>query len=81
MKQVFEKQHPNIKVEFVSAGDNNATEHVKKVDLAVASDEDMDVIMFSSPSHYVQQVAAGMLEPLDGFLNKEDTNLTMNLRC
>ncbi|WP_419872583.1 ABC transporter substrate-binding protein [Candidatus Pristimantibacillus sp. PTI5] len=71
VKQAFEKQYPNIKVEFVSAGDNNAAEQVKKVDLAAASGENMDVIMFSQPSFYVQRVELGMIEPLDDYLNKE----------
>ncbi|OMF22240.1 hypothetical protein BK133_26750 [Paenibacillus sp. FSL H8-0548] len=72
IKQEFEKQYPNIEVTFVSAGDNNATEAVKKVDLAAASGENMDVIMFSQPSFYVQRVALGMLEPLDDYLNKDN---------
>jgi multiple sugar transport system substrate-binding protein len=72
VKRGFEKQYPNIKVDFISAGDNNSNEHVKKVDLAAASDEDMDVIMFSSPAHYVQRIEVGMLEPLDDYLNKEE---------
>lgn len=72
IKQEFEKQYPNIEVTFVSAGDNNATEHVKKVDLAAASGEAMDVIMFSQPSFYVQRVALGMLEPLDDYLAKDN---------
>jgi len=71
VKQAFEKTYPNIKVEFVSAGDNNANEHLKKVDLAAASGEDMDVIMFSSPTFVSQRIPAGMLEPLDDYLNKE----------
>lgn len=71
VKQEFEKEYPNIKLEYVSAGDNNATEHLKKVDLAAASGEDMDVIMFSSPAHYVQRLALGMLEPLDDYINKD----------
>src|SRR4051794_32551078 len=62
IKTEFEKAYPDIKIEYVSAGDNNATEHVKKVDLAAASNEDMDVIMFSSPAHYSQRLALGMLE-------------------
>ncbi|CAM4124655.1 extracellular solute-binding protein [Paenibacillus alkaliterrae] len=71
VKQEFEKKHPDIKIEFVSAGDNNATEHLKKVDLAAASGEEMDVIMFSSQTSVVQRVPAGMLEPIDDYLNKE----------
>jgi len=71
IKAEFEKAHPDIKIEYVSAGDNNSNEHVKKVDLAAASNEDMDVIMFSSPAHYAQRLALGMLEPLDDYLTKD----------
>ncbi|HIW32866.1 MAG TPA: extracellular solute-binding protein, partial [Candidatus Paenibacillus intestinavium] len=74
IKSEFEKAYPNIKIEYVSAGDNNANEHVKKVDLAAASNEDMDVIMFSSPAHYAQRLALGMLEPLDDYLAKDGLN-------
>jgi multiple sugar transport system substrate-binding protein len=74
VKSEFEKKYPLIKVEFVSAGDNNSTESVKKVDLAAASGEEMDVIMFSSSAQYVQRLALGMLEPLDDYLNKEAVN-------
>lgn len=31
------KKYPNIKVEFVSAEDNNSNEYYKKLDLAAAS--------------------------------------------
>lgn len=74
VKDEFEKAYPNIKIEYVSAGDNNSNEHVKKVDLAAASNEDMDVIMFSSPAHYAQREALGMLEPLDDYLAKDGLN-------
>lgn len=74
IKEEFEKAHPNIKIEYVSAGDNNSNEHLKKVDLAAASGEEMDVIMFSSIAHYTQRLALGMLEPLSGYLAKEGIN-------
>lgn len=67
----FEKKHPNIKVEFVSAEDNNSNEYYKKLDLAAASGEDLDVVMFSNMTFLNQRVKLGMMEPLDSYLQKE----------
>jgi multiple sugar transport system substrate-binding protein len=72
----FEKKYPNIKVEFVSAEDNNSNEYLKKLDLAAASGEDLDVIMFNSMTYHVQRVELGMMEPLDSYLEKEGVVLT-----
>jgi len=72
----FEKQHPNIKVEFVSAEDNNSNEYYKKLDLAAASGDDLDVMMFSNMNYLVQRAELGMLEPLDSYLEKEGVTLT-----
>ncbi|OOC58711.1 ABC transporter substrate-binding protein [Paenibacillus ihbetae] len=67
----FEKKHPNIKVEFVSAEDNNSNEYYKKLDLASASGEALDVVMFSNMNYLSQRMELGMLEPLDGYLEQE----------
>lgn len=72
----FERQHPDIKVEFVSAEDNNSLEYLKKLDLAAASGEDLDVIMFSSMQYLVQRAELGMMEPLDQYLEQEGVELT-----
>lgn len=67
----FEKIHPNIKVEFVSAEDNNSNEYYKKLDLAAASGEALDVVMFSNMNYLSQRMELGMLEPIDGYLEQE----------
>ena len=67
----FEKKYPNIKVEFVSAEDNNSNEYYKKLDLAAASGEALDVVMFSNMNFLNQRMELGMLEPLDGYLEQE----------
>ncbi|WP_068783613.1 ABC transporter substrate-binding protein [Paenibacillus phocaensis] len=67
----FEKKYPNIKVEFVSAEDNNSNEYYKKLDLAAASGEDLDVMMFSNMNFLSQRMELGMLEPIDGYMEKE----------
>ncbi|WP_159888536.1 ABC transporter substrate-binding protein [Paenibacillus puerhi] len=69
--QEFEKKYPNIKVEFVSQGDNNSTEAMKKVDLAAASGESLDVIMIQNRAAYAQRIALNMFEPLDEYMSKE----------
>ncbi|ASA22864.1 ABC transporter substrate-binding protein [Paenibacillus donghaensis] len=70
----FEKQHPNIKVEFASAEDNNSNEFYKKLDLAVAGGDDLDIIMFSNMTYLSQRAELGMIEPLDDFLAKDGIN-------
>ncbi len=71
MIKEFENAHPNIKIDFVSPGDNNSLEAMKKVDLAAASNEDMDVIMVPGTNQLVPRIALGMFEPLDEYLTKE----------
>ncbi|MEK3720650.1 ABC transporter substrate-binding protein [Paenibacillus sp. FSL H8-0034] len=72
----FEKSHPNIKVKFVSAEDNNSLEFLKRLDLAVAGGDDLDVIINSLPSNFVPRAAQGMFEPLDEYLKKDGVNVS-----
>lgn len=74
--EAFEKKYPNIKVEFNSAEDNNSNEYYKKLDLAAASGDELDVIMFSNMTFLSQRVDLGMVEPLDDYLAKDNINLT-----
>ncbi|CAM3647981.1 sugar ABC transporter substrate-binding protein [Cohnella lubricantis] len=65
----YEESHPGITVEVVTLSDKGDTqESMKKLDLAAASNETMDVIMFSDPSGYAARVALGMAAPLDDFI-------------
>ncbi|SFK79006.1 multiple sugar transport system substrate-binding protein [Paenibacillus sp. 1_12] len=67
----FEKKYPNIKIESVTAGDNNSIEYLKKLDLAAASSDQIDVMMFSAPQYYSQRAAINMLEPLNSYIAKD----------
>jgi multiple sugar transport system substrate-binding protein len=68
----FEKKYPNIDVELVILSEKGDTqEATKKLDLAAASGEQMDVIMFSESASYSQRVSMGMTAPLDEFIKKE----------
>ncbi|MDF2921397.1 MAG: extracellular solute-binding protein family 1 [Paenibacillaceae bacterium] len=68
----FQTKYPNIKVELVNLSEKGDTqEYAKKLDLAAASSEAMDVMMFSEAGMYAQRVALGMVAPLDDYIAKE----------
>ncbi|MBT2655020.1 sugar ABC transporter substrate-binding protein [Bacillus sp. ISL-18] len=68
----FEKKYPNIKVDVVQLSEKqDGQEALKKIDLAAASGEEMDVVMFTNTPEYAQRVNLGMLEPLDDFIKKD----------
>lgn len=68
----YEAANKGVTVEVEVLSDKGDTqEAMKKMDLAVASDEEIDVLMFPDPAGYAQRVALGMAEPLDEFIAKE----------
>ncbi|MFJ7727933.1 ABC transporter substrate-binding protein [Neobacillus sp. NPDC097160] len=70
--KAFEEKYPNIKVDVVQLSEKqDGQEALKKIDLAAASGEDMDVVMFTNTPNYAQRVNLGMLEPLDEFIKKD----------
>ncbi|MDF2815758.1 MAG: transporter substrate-binding protein [Paenibacillus sp.] len=73
----FEQANPGIKVDVVILSEKGDTqESLKKLDLAAASGDAMDVLMFSDPASYAQRVSLGMAEPLDSFIAKEGYKVT-----
>ena len=70
--KAFEKKYPNIQVNLNILSDRGDTqEATKKLDLAAASGEQMDVLMFSESASYAQHVSMGMAAPLDEFIKEE----------
>ncbi|AST96156.1 ABC transporter substrate-binding protein [Shouchella clausii] len=68
----FEEEHPSIKVDLVILSEKGDTqEATQKLDLAAASGEQMDVLMFSDPASYAQRVHLGMVAPIDEFIEEE----------
>lgn len=68
----FEKEYPNIDVDLVGLSEKGDTqEAIKKLDLAAASGEQMDVLMFSDSASYAQRVSMGMVAPIDEFIKEE----------
>lgn len=73
----FEEKYPNIKVELVILSEKGDTqEALKKLDLAAASGEQLDVLMFSDPASYAQRVSMGMVAPIDEFIKEEAYKVT-----
>ncbi|MDF2671369.1 MAG: sugar transporter substrate-binding protein [Paenibacillus sp.] len=73
----FEQANPGIKVEVVVLSEKGDTqESLKKLDLAAASGDVMDVLMFSDPASYAQRVSLGMAEPLDSYIAKDGFKVT-----
>ncbi|PLS05600.1 ABC transporter substrate-binding protein [Neobacillus cucumis] len=68
----FEKKYPNIHVDLIVLSEKGDTqEATKKLDLAAASGDPMDVLMFSESASYAQRVSMGMAAPLDKFIKKD----------
>ncbi|WP_274653339.1 ABC transporter substrate-binding protein [Paenibacillus humicola] len=71
----FNKEYPDIKVDMnILAPHDDSHEAMKKLDLAAASGQQMDVVMINDSAGYSQRVKAGMLAPLDEFLQADDVN-------
>ncbi|WML38567.1 sugar ABC transporter substrate-binding protein [Neobacillus sp. OS1-2] len=70
--KAFEEKNPTIKVDVVQLSEKqDSQEALKKIDLAAASGEEMDVVMFTNTANYAQRVNLGMLEPLDEMIKKD----------
>jgi multiple sugar transport system substrate-binding protein len=68
----FQQKNQDIKVTLVQLSAKGDTQEAgKKLDLAVASGEAMDVVMFSDPASYAQHVGLGMVAPLDDYIAKD----------
>lgn len=73
----FEEEHPNIDVDLVILSEKGDTqEATQKLDLAAASGEQLDVLMFSDPASYAQRVALGMVAPIDEFIEEDGYTLS-----
>jgi len=73
----FEEANPDINVDLVILSEKGDTqEAIKKLDLAAASGEQLDVLMFSDTASYAQRVSMGMVAPIDEFIEKDGYTVT-----
>ena len=72
----FEKEHPGIKVESEPLVDNlSFQDYLKQLDLRASAQETLDVVMFSNPYDYAKRVEAGLLAPLNPYMEKENLKI------
>src|SRR5690625_903462 len=68
----FEAEYPHIKVDLIILSEKgDSQEATQKLDLAAASGEQMDILMFSDPASYAERVGLGMVAPIDEFIEEE----------
>jgi multiple sugar transport system substrate-binding protein len=73
---VYEAENPGVKIESVPLVNNNSTsDYVKKLDLLAAAGDQMDLIMFSNIGDYVKRIDAGLLAPINSFLDEEGIDI------
>ncbi|MBS6642216.1 MAG: extracellular solute-binding protein [Clostridiaceae bacterium] len=72
----FMEKYPNVKVEVQPlVANTNNEEYAKKVDLMLASGEQIDIMNFSSSSNVMQKINAGVLEPLNEYAENRGVDL------
>lgn len=74
--KAFEEEHPGINVNvnvLVENMDGNAG--LQKLDLMASSGDKLDVMMFGNIQDIAKRASAGMITPLNSFIEKENLNL------
>ncbi|MFC4024714.1 ABC transporter substrate-binding protein [Oceanobacillus longus] len=74
--KAFEEAHPDIKIDLKVLVENmSSDDYLQKLDLDAAAGEKIDVLMTSSSEHLSKRVSAGMIEPIDTYLENEGINV------
>lgn len=73
--KAFEEANKNIKVKFVYPTDNNNTDYLTKMNTTLmSSNNDVDIFGASGASTIADFIKAGVMEPLDSYLQNEKIN-------
>ncbi|MEK4250533.1 extracellular solute-binding protein [Paenibacillus sp. FSL W7-1287] len=73
----FEEAFPHISIDLILLSEKGDTqEATQKLDLAAASGEQLDILMFSDPASYAQRVGLGMVASIDSFISEEGYTVT-----
>ncbi|GIO41377.1 ABC transporter substrate-binding protein [Paenibacillus apis] len=71
----YEEANPGVKINVNALVENmDARDYLKKLDLLAASGDKLDLIMFSSSEDLAKRIPAGMVDPLNDYLNNEGVN-------
>ncbi|MBS4195919.1 ABC transporter substrate-binding protein [Lederbergia citri] len=72
----YEEEHPGIKIESMPLVENMThADYVKQLDLMASAGEQIDILMFSNINDLVKRVDAGLVAPIDQFLNDEGIDI------
>lgn len=72
----FEEANPDIDVESIPLVDNmTAADYLKQLDLLASAGEQMDVLMFNNSSELAKRVDAGLVAPVDSFMEEEGVEM------
>ncbi|RDW21355.1 hypothetical protein CWR48_02800 [Oceanobacillus arenosus] len=72
----YEAEHPEVNIESIPLVENlNPADYMKKLDLLASSGEQLDVFIFANDRELMQRVQAGLVAPLDSFIEKENLNI------
>ncbi|QGQ95111.1 extracellular solute-binding protein [Paenibacillus psychroresistens] len=70
--ETFESKYPTIKVESISLVPGNSLEALKKLDVTIASGEQVDIFKVPNIEELSARAAQGVLAPLDDLYAKEN---------
>lgn len=68
----YEEANPGVKVKVNALVENmNADDYLKKLDLLAAAGDKLDLLMFSNSEDLAKRVSAGMVEPINSYIENE----------
>ncbi|WP_273127045.1 ABC transporter substrate-binding protein [Metabacillus sp. HB246100] len=77
----YEKENPGVKINSQPLVENlNHDEYLKKLDLLASSGEQLDILMFSNQADFAKRVDAGLIAPIDSYVEEEGLNLDEEYR-
>lgn len=72
----YEEANPGIKVESIPLVENmNSRDYFKQLDLMASAGDEMDLILFSNVSDLVKRIDAGLVEPINEYLDAEGIDI------
>ncbi|APH05149.1 ABC transporter substrate-binding protein [Bacillus weihaiensis] len=79
--EAYEKENPGVKINSQPLVENlNHDEYLKKLDLLASSGEQLDILMFSNQADFAKRVDAGLIAPIDSYVEEESLNLDEEYR-
>ncbi|WP_058306528.1 ABC transporter substrate-binding protein [Gracilibacillus massiliensis] len=72
----YEAENPGVTIESMPLVENmNSQDYFQQLDLMASAGEDLDIVMFSNPNDLAKRIDAGLVEPLNSFLDEEGIDI------